>query len=72
MSTKYKFHDHDKSYFVSFAVVNRIDLFIRNEYRDIMLDSFRHCQRQKGLDIYSWCIMSNHVSPSISRLRREH
>ncbi|MES2109351.1 MAG: transposase [Bacteroidota bacterium] len=61
MSTRYKFHDQDKLYFVSFAVVNWIDLFTRNEYKDIMLDSFRHCQQHKGLDIYGWCIMSSHI-----------
>lgn len=33
MSRKYKFADNDKLYFVSFAVNNWIDLFIRNEYR---------------------------------------
>ncbi|MGN6397958.1 MAG: hypothetical protein ACTHMI_20465 [Mucilaginibacter sp.] len=39
MSAKYKFHDQHKPYFISFAAVNRMELFIRNEYKDIMLDS---------------------------------
>jgi len=43
MSRKYKFNDQDQLYFVTFAVVNWIDLFIRNEYRDIMLESWKHC-----------------------------
>jgi len=47
MSTKYKFRDQDKLYFVSFAVVNGIDLFIRNEYKYIMPDSWKHCQQKK-------------------------
>ena len=37
MSKKYKFSDNSKLYFVSFAVTNWIDLFIRNEYKDIFL-----------------------------------
>jgi putative transposase len=61
MSTKYKFHDQDQLYFVSFAVVNWIDLFVRNEYRDIMIDSWKHCQKNKGLEIYGWCVMSSHI-----------
>ena len=61
MSTKYKFHDQDKLYFVSVAVINWIDLFICNEYSDIMLESWRHCQEYKGLEIYGWCIMSSHI-----------
>jgi putative transposase len=61
MSTKYKFRDQDQFYFVSFSVVNRIDLFIRNEYKDIMLESWKFCQAQKGLEVYGWCIMTSHV-----------
>ncbi|HRI21832.1 MAG TPA: hypothetical protein PLA68_12805 [Panacibacter sp.] len=34
MSRKYKVNGNDQLYFVSFAVVNWTDLFIRNEYKD--------------------------------------
>jgi len=61
MSTKYKFNDQDKLYFISFSVVNWIDLFIRNEYKEIILDSWKYCQAKKGLEIYGWCIMSSHI-----------
>jgi putative transposase len=61
MSTKYKFENQDQLYFVTFSVVNWIDLFIRNEYKDILLDSWRFCQAKKGLEIYSWCVMTSHV-----------
>ena len=26
-----------------------------------MLDSWKHCQQHKGLEIYGWCIMSSHI-----------
>jgi len=61
MSRKYKFGDQDKLYFVSFAVVNWIDLFIRNEYKQIILDSWKHCRVNKGLEIYGWCVMTSHI-----------
>ncbi len=61
MSRKYKFGDNSGLYFISFAVINWIDLFIRKEYKDIVLDSWRFCQKEKGLEIYGWCIMSSHV-----------
>ena len=61
MSTKYKFNDQSQLYFITFAVVGWIDLFIRNEYRQVLLDSWRYCQQHKGLQIYSWCIMTSHV-----------
>jgi len=50
MSRNYKFSDQDHPYFISFAVVDWIDLFIRNEYRDIMLDSWRHCPLSREND----------------------
>lgn len=61
MSKKYKFGDSSELYFISFAVINWIDLFIRKEYKDLVLESWRFCQKEKGLEIYGWCIMSSHV-----------
>ena len=61
MSTKYKFRDQDKLYFVSFAVVYWIDLFIRYEYKKIMLDSWQYCMEKKGMELYGWCLMTSHV-----------
>ncbi len=61
MSRKYKFGDNDKLYFISFAVINWIDLFVRKEYKEILIESWKYCQKEKDLEIYSWCIMSSHV-----------
>ncbi len=47
MSRKYKFRDQQKLYFVSFAVVYWLDVFIRNEYKDILLDSLRYARRRR-------------------------
>jgi len=58
MSRKYKFKNPEGTYLVSFSVVNWIDLFIRNEYREIILDSFRYCQKEKGFIIYAWLLIS--------------
>jgi len=61
MSRKYKFHNPEGLYFVSFAVINWLDVFIRNEYKNILLDSFSFCQKNKGMEIVAWCIMTSHV-----------
>jgi REP element-mobilizing transposase RayT len=61
MSRNYKFHNPDGLYFVSFAVVEWLDVFTRNEYKDILLDSLSFCQQEKGMEIIAWCIMTNHV-----------
>jgi REP element-mobilizing transposase RayT len=61
MSRNYKFHNPDGLYFISFAVVEWLDVFTRNEYKDIVLDSLRYCQQEKGMEIYAWCIMTSHI-----------
>ncbi|MGL1886338.1 MAG: transposase [Reichenbachiella sp.] len=61
MSRKYKIRDQEQLHFVTFTVVNWIDVFIRREYKDLFLDSVRHCQQNKGLEVYAWCIMTSHV-----------
>jgi REP element-mobilizing transposase RayT len=61
MSTKYKFRNPDGVYFVTFAVVEWVDVFTRKEYRDILIENLKYCQTNKGLEIFAWCIMSNHV-----------
>ncbi|MEM1338479.1 MAG: transposase [Bacteroidota bacterium] len=61
MSRNYKFHNPEGLYFVSFAVVEWMDVFTRNEYKDILLESLSFCQANKGMEIVAWCIMTNHV-----------
>jgi putative transposase len=38
MGRKYKIHDQQQVYFVTFTVVGWIDLFIRDEYKEIVTD----------------------------------
>lgn len=61
MGRKYKIKNPEGVYFVSFAKVGWIDVFTRRIYNDILIDSLIYCQKEKGLEIYSWVIMSNHV-----------
>lgn len=54
-------HDAEGCYFISFATVAWIDVLTRREYKDIVVDSLRFCQEQKGLELFEWVIMGNHV-----------
>jgi hypothetical protein len=45
MSSKYKFVDKESVYFITSTVVDWIDVFTRDIYRDILLDSLRFCQK---------------------------
>lgn len=57
----YKIRNKAEVHFLSFAVVEWIDVFSRQIYRDILLDSLRYCQDKKGLLLHAWCVMTNHV-----------
>ena len=58
---KYLISDKAGCYFVTFTVIHWIDIFSRKEYRDIIVDSLNYCIAKKGLVVYAWVIMSNHI-----------
>ncbi len=61
MSEKFKILDNNLPHFVTFTVAGWIDLFTRDEYRKIILNSLQYCQKNKALIIYAYCIMTNHI-----------
>ena len=61
MSRNYKFYTPQGLYFVSFAVVAWLDVFTRNEYKDLVVDSIEYCQQKKGIEIHAWCIVTSHI-----------
>ncbi len=61
MSTRYKIKNQFGLNFITITVVNWVDIFIRKAYKDIIVDSLRYCQREKGLVVYAYVIMSSHV-----------
>ena len=72
MSRSYKFHNPEGLYFVSFAVVGWLDVFTRNEYKDILLQSLSYCQKVKGMEIIAWCVMTNHVHLVFRSVKGQH
>ena len=62
----YKIRNQAAVHFITFAVVEWIDVFTRKAYRDNVLESIRHCQDKKGLLLHAWCIMSNHLHLIVS------
>jgi putative transposase len=57
----YKIRDQEGVYYLTFTVVNWVDVFTRKRYKDILIDSLIFCQKHKGLKIYAFVIMSNHM-----------
>ncbi len=62
----YKIRNKEGVHFVTFAVVDWVDVFTRQMYCDIVVESLRYCQNEKGLLLHAWCIMSNHIHLAIS------
>jgi len=48
-------------YFVTDTVVDWVDIFSRPVYKHIIIDSLQYCQKEKGLIIYAWVLMTNHM-----------
>ena len=61
MSRKYKFLSKDGVYFVSFATVYWIDVFVRPLYNEVIVESLTYCIENLGMELYCWCIMPSHV-----------
>ncbi|MFT3676829.1 MAG: transposase [Chitinophagaceae bacterium] len=57
----YQIRSQAAIHFVTFSVVEWVDVFTQKMYRDIVLDSIKSCQENKGLLLHCWCIMSNHL-----------
>ena len=57
----YKIRDQAATHFLTFTIMGWIDVFSRQRYRDIIIDSFQFCRKQKGLQVGAFVIMSNHI-----------
>jgi len=61
MSDQYQARNPEGIYFLTFTIVDWVDIFTRSSYKEIILDSLRYCQSNKGLILYAYCLMTNHI-----------
>ena len=47
--------------FVTLTVVDWLDVFTRKTYKDFLVQCLQHCQKSKGLEIFAYVIMTNHL-----------
>ena len=57
----YKIRDQHALHFLTFTVEGWIDIFSRQRYRDIALNNFTYCRKNKGLFLGAYVIMTNHL-----------
>ena len=60
MSIKNKI-ESNSIYFLTMTVMDWVDIFTREDYRQIIIYSLKYCQEEKELEIYAWCLMTNHL-----------
>ena len=61
MKEGYIIRDQEKAHFITATVVDWIDVFTRKDYKDVVIDSLNYCIKSKGMILYGYVIMSNHV-----------
>jgi REP element-mobilizing transposase RayT len=61
MSDSYQIKNQEGLYYLTFQVVGWADIFSRKIYRDIIIESLDYSRRNKGLELYAYVIMSNHM-----------
>ena len=49
------------AHFIAMSVVDWIDVFTRKNHKMALVESLKFCQQNKGLEIFAWCLMPNHL-----------
>ena len=61
MKEGYIIRDQSKAHFITATIVDWIDLFTRKMYKDVVIECLDFCIKNKGMILYGYVIMSNHV-----------
>lgn len=57
----YQIKNQNAIHFITPTVVGWIDVLTRKEYKDVIIESLKYCIENKGLIVYSYVIMTNHL-----------
>ncbi len=60
-TTSYRIGDQNALHFITLTAVGWLDIFTRKIYKDLIVNSLDFAVKNKGLEIYAYCIMSNHI-----------
>ncbi|MBF4507802.1 transposase [Flavobacterium sp. JLP] len=61
MKEGYVIRDQSLPHFLTPTVVDWIDIFSRKVYRDIVIECLDYCIKNKGMILYGYVIMTNHI-----------
>ncbi|WP_227256213.1 transposase [Pedobacter sp. MR2016-19] len=66
MAFKYSITDQNDIYFITTTVIGWIDVFTWKELEEVIIESLKYCQSNKGLIIHAWCLMPSHLHMIVS------
>jgi len=61
MSNGYLIHNPAATYFLTLQVIDWVDVFSREIYRKEIINSLTYCRKEKGLILYAYVVMTNHL-----------
>jgi len=71
MRSRYKIYSESGVYFITSTVIDWVPIIISGDIMQIILDSFKYCQREKELLIFGFVIMPNHFHTLIGMEEQE-
>jgi REP element-mobilizing transposase RayT len=61
MTQKYPIAEPRGYYSLTLNTIDRVDIFIRPFFKQIIVESLNYFIEKKGLIVYGWCLMTNHL-----------
>ena len=61
MKEGFTIKDQYRAHFITVTIVDWIDIFSRQIYRDAIIQSLSYCVKNKGMILYGYVIMTNHI-----------
>ena len=61
MKQGYVVREQERTHFITATVVDWIDVFSRKSCRDCIIECFDYCIKNKGMILYGYVIMINHI-----------
>jgi REP element-mobilizing transposase RayT len=66
MTKNFKSSESGIPYFLTFTVVEWLNVFTQTSYLKILWDSLQYCRKEKGMKLYGFVFMTNHLHLIIS------
>jgi len=67
---RYRVLDERGIYFTTSTIVSWMNVFTEPKYFNIIIDSLKFCQQRKGLIIYGYVIMLNHLHMIVNTIEK--